>query len=230
MSIDSAVPNHAIALVWLEFEADYPRDLALQRVNEAFEQAGLPNGSNLAEAAVAAAHAERLVALFSDVLPSVVAKNSMVWLNAGTVLQCRRVGALLWVFPDASGRYAGQQALALLQSVAIAQGWSLWQVVHDSEQPLAFASFDLPAIALRIDLAQADLGRAQQLNQQRRTHVIGIAVICFVLSVAGLWFAKDKPWQAFLIAVIYSPLLIAAVLTVLLVAQRLKAAFLARFP
>jgi|GEM_PF-4680493 len=222
--------NNAIALVWVEFEANYPRDLVLKCVDEALVKASSLDVLNSAEAASVAAHVKRLTELFGERVSVLSTRNDIVWLNSSTLLHCRSIGALLWLVPDSAGCYAEQASIARLQAVAAAQGWPILQIVQGLAQPVTLAPFDLSVIALKISLAQTALNRSGELNQQRRMHVVAISLVFLVLSAAGLWFAKDNPWQAFVVAVIYAPLLIAAVLTVVFVVQRLKAVFLARFP
>lgn len=229
MNVNRADLNNAVALVWVQISGSLSAAMLLEQSTEALAEAGLENGSSPVESAATAANARLLADLLGDGTMEFTAKSNLVWLNESALLQCRPAGALLWLLPEESSCYIEHDILVRLEMMAAAQGWPLWQIVQDIDAPAALLPFDRIAISAKIDRSQGALTQSIALNKQRRSHVIAIAVFCVFASLAGLWFAKSNSWQAFLIAVIYAPLVIAAVLTVVFVWQRLKALFIARF-
>lgn len=144
-------------------------------------------------------------------------------------LQCFEDGALLWLCPDSQGIYRYPAFIDALDQASNSVDGRIW-LIQVNIGSIGVQPFE-------VDLAEKTLRQAQESHRanqgialQRNQHAAVIVAICIGVSLAGLYFADKNPWQAFVIAVIYAPLLVAAVLTLVLVVQRIKAAFISRFP
>lgn len=206
----------ALAFIWLATHDCANAERILASVESAIEA-----GSAAPVSANAETTALRLRGLFAGAGER---SSAEIMLSNEAKLQCHAHGALLWLCPDLQGIYHYQALIGALTHAAEGVNGRLWLVQTNigsiSVQPFAV---DLAEQAL--NHAQAQHSASQGIARQRNLHAAVIVAICVGLSVAGLYFADKNPWQAFVIAIIYAPLLVAAVLTLLLIVQRVRVAF-----
>lgn len=218
-TVELAQFSPAIALLWLSTEPLAELDVNEQAVTEAILSAHKGD-----EKVLDHDQAQRIQSAFDEA----AAASASFSLNKTAKLQNCRGGALLWIQPNLSGIYDVANALAHIKAVTTLHGWKLWQV--NQGIGITLSPFDEAQASSMIELAQLALKHSTLQAAQRRSHFMLITLLCVVLSAAGLLYAKQNPWQGFLIAVIYAPLLIAAVLTLVLIVQRLKASFFSSSP
>ena len=150
--------------------------------------------------------------------------GSEILLSPQAKLQCFEDGALLWLCPDSQGIYHYQAFIGGFQTAAASVDGRIW-LVQIGIGAISVQPFTADLAEQTLNQAQANNRASQNVARQRNQHAAVIVALCIVVSLAGLYFADKNPWQAFVIAVIYAPLLVAAVLTLVLIVQRIKAAF-----
>jgi hypothetical protein len=175
------------------------------------------------EAAIASARA--LAAEFQSIGLDYVRENAELQIADGVRLQCAEAGALLWLCSEAPND-------ALSRLVTLMSRWhSLPSLAHmqlvqeDSDGMPLLQTFSAQGLQ-EIDTRRAQrAARRQQYAKNRRLHVLLMLTVFFISVLISWRSAAQDPWRAFFVAVVYTPLLFAAVLTLLYVWQRLQKAW-----
>jgi uncharacterized membrane protein len=206
----------ALPFVWLATHDGANAERTLAAVETA-----IATDSTTLISADAKATALRLRGFFAG---DVEQSGSEILLSPQAKLQCFGDGALLWLCSDSQGLFHYQAFISALEQAASSVGGRIW-LVQIGIGAISVQPFNADLAEQTLNRAQVHQRASQSVARQRNQHAAVIVAICIVVSLAGLYFADKNPWQAFVIAVIYAPLLVAAVLTLVLIVQRVKAAF-----